>query len=119
MTIIERLSLELNHKDYFTDTEYSIFLEENTLIGTSVYDKSTMQRNLLLTVVDVLEAVCNDVDLMRTVGDTTTGLSVSDAYNLLQARIKDLKYKISSIPLPIADQNVYSNVSLLFTKSRR
>lgn len=118
MTVIERLKLELNHKDYFEDTELIVFLSENTLTATDTYDKSTMQRNLLLTVVDILEAVSNDVDLMRKVEDTNTGLSIGDAYKLLQDRIKDIQYQISAIPLPTADNNEYSNVSLLFTNQR-
>lgn len=31
MTNLERLKLELVHKDYFTDTEFRVFLEENGL----------------------------------------------------------------------------------------
>lgn len=116
MTVIERLSLELSHKDYFTDEEYITFLSENTLASTEAYDKSTMQRNLLLTVVDVLQAVSNDVDLMRRVEDTSTGLSVSDAYKLLQARIQDINSKIATMPI---EDDPYSNVGLLFTNQRR
>lgn len=117
MTVLERLKVELNHKDYFTDEEYTMYLQENELTSTENYDKSTMQRNLLLTVVDILEAVSNDVDLMRKVEDSTTGLSISDAYKLLQNRIKDINSRIATIPT-VNEEDVYSNVSLLFTKSR-
>ena len=117
MTIIERLDLELNHKDYFTESEYTVYLLENELTSTVEYVKSTMQRGLLLTVIDILDAVCNDVDLMRTVADGTTGLTVSDAYSLMQSRIQDLKAKVSSIPLP-GDNEDYSNIQLLFSSRR-
>lgn len=117
MTVLERLKTELNNKDYFADTTYIIYLQENTLTATDNYDKSTMQRNLLMSVVDILEAVANDVDLMRKVSDDTTGLSTSEAYKMLQSRIQDIKSRIATIPVDTEDN--YSNVSLLFTKGRR
>lgn len=117
MTVIERLKLELNHKDYFEDTDLYVFCNENDLTPSETYIKSTMQRGLLLTVIDILEAVCNDVDLMRTVADSTTGLSVTDAYKLMQDRIQDLKSKVSTISVP-GDTNDYSNVSVLFSSRR-
>jgi len=117
MTIIERLKLELNHKDYFEDAELTVFLDENELTSTELYKKSTMQRTLILTVIDVLEAVCNDVDLMRTVADATTGLTVNDAYNLMKARIQDLKTKVASIPVS-GDATEFSNIQVLFSARR-
>lgn len=117
MTVIDRLKIELNNKDYFEDSTYTMYLQENTLTATDVYNKSTMQRNLLLTVVDILEAVSNDVDLMRKVEDSTTGLSTSEAYKMLQTRIQDIKERIATIPIDSDDD--YSNISLLFTKGRR
>lgn len=91
---------------------------QNELTAIDTYDKSTMQRNLLLSVVDVLEAVSNDVDLMRKVNDNTSGLSTSDAYKLLQSRIEDIKTRIATLPDPNATEDD-SNVILLFTKGRR
>ncbi len=69
MTVLERLKLELNNKEYLTDTEYSQFLKENDfdVVIMPEYDKTTMQKALLYTVIDVLEVVSNDVDLMRRV----------------------------------------------------
>ena len=84
MTILERLKVELNHKDYFTDDEYIMYLSENNLTATDTYNKATMQRNLLLTVIDVLEAVSNDIDIMRKVEDTTTNMSISECYKYIQ-----------------------------------
>lgn len=118
MTTLERLKIELNNKDYFEDSTYIMYLSENSLNGTDNYDKSTMQRGLLLSVVDILEAVANDVDLMRKVSDDTTGLSTSEAYKLLQSRIQDLKSRIATLPSTDTTEE-YSNVSLLFTKGRR
>lgn len=115
ITILNRLKMELNNKDYFTDSEYEVFLQENNLTSNNPYSKEIYQRDLLLTVVDILEAVANDVDLMRKVSDDTTGLSVSEAYKLLQTRIQDIKTKIASISI----NDEYSNVGLLFTGRRR
>jgi hypothetical protein len=34
MTVFERLKLELANKEYLTDNEYKVFLEENDLSAT-------------------------------------------------------------------------------------
>ncbi len=44
MTVLERLKLELSNKEYFTDQEYTTFLQENNLTATDNYDKTTMQK---------------------------------------------------------------------------
>ena len=41
MTNLERLKLELSNKSYYTDEEYSVFLNENNLVPTDTYDKTT------------------------------------------------------------------------------
>ena len=61
MIVLDRLKMELFNKEYFPDEQYAQFLTENFLTDTDTYVKSSMQRNLLLTVLDVLEAVSNDV----------------------------------------------------------
>ena len=48
MTNLERLKLELAHKDYFTDTEFRVFLEENGLDADYTYNKAENQLELLL-----------------------------------------------------------------------
>lgn len=116
MTVLERLQVELNHKDYFTDDEYTMYLQENELSSGDSYDKSTMQRNLLLTVIDILEAISNDVDLMRTISDNSTNLSVSDALKLLQTRIQDIKDKIATISNE--DDEQHSSFGMMFYKNR-
>ena len=119
ITILERLKLELSNKDYYTDAEYSVFLEENNLAGDDIiddtYDKKTMQRNLLLTVVDVLETLANDVDLMRKI-DVTDIQNTSEAIEWLRKRINDVKQKISTIP--IEGEEEHSNIHLMFTRRR-
>ena len=115
MAILERLKIELNNKDYFEDNTYIMYLSENNLDPTVEYVKKDMQRDLLLTVIDVLEAVSNDVDLMRKVEDGTVGLTTTEASKLLRQRIQDIKERIASIPIT---EETFSNVSLLFTRRR-
>ncbi|HID0816082.1 hypothetical protein [Clostridium botulinum] len=116
MKVLDRLKLELNNKDYFIDKEYTIYLEENDLTATDEYIKKDMQKDLLITVVDILESVSNDVDLMRKVTDGSTDFTTNEAYKLLRQRIEDIKQRIASIPVTEED---YSNISLLFTRNRR
>lgn len=116
MKVLERLKTELNNQDYFEDDKYIMFLEENNLRADSEYNKTENQRDLLLTVVDILEAVSNDIDIMRKVLDGTIDFTTDQAYKFLRQRIQDIKQRISS--LPISEEN-YSNVSLLFTRNRR
>ena len=115
MTVLERLKLELANKQYFTDTEYTILLEENNLSATDTYNKSTMQRDLLLTVLEILNMLTNDIDLFRRLQDDATGFTQDSAYKLLAQRIKALKERIEGIPLP---QEELSDVHLIFTRRR-
>jgi chaperonin cofactor prefoldin len=118
MNVLDRLKIELNHKDYFTDDEYTMYLAENSLTATDTYNKTTMQRNLLLTVVDILEAISNDIDIMRKVEDTTTNMSVSECSKYLEQRIERIKDKIATLPDPNDDTGEDSNVFMLFTSDR-
>ena len=111
MTVLERLKLELANKEYMTDTEYIVFIKENNLDETTTYDKATMQKELLLTVLDILEVVSNDVDIMRKV--ETEFSTTSDAYKYLEKRIAQIKDRIAS--LPIEDEE-YSPFSLMYTR---
>lgn len=115
MTTLERLKLELANKQYFTDEEYTTLLNENNLTSTEPYNKATMQRDLLLTVLDILNMLTNDIDLFRKLEDSTTGFSQSSAYKLLEQRINALKERIEGIPLP---QEELSDVHLIFTRRR-
>ena len=94
--VFERLKMELNNKDYYSDETISIYLTENSLEGNVIYDKTTMQKNLLQTVYDVLNSLANNIDLFRSVETefSTTG----QAYTYLQKRLDTLESKILSIP---------------------
>ena len=111
MDNLDRLKLELNNKEYFTDDEYITFLDENNLGNDEIYNKANNQRNLLWTVVDILEAVANDVDLMRKV--ETEFATTSDAVKHINDRIERIKNRIQTIP---DAEEEYSNVSLFWTR---
>ncbi len=96
MLNLERLKLELSNKEYYTDVEYSVFLNENNLVPSSTYSKATDQINLLETIVNVLETLSNDVDLMRKI-DSKEITSIDQAYQYLSARITSINAKILTI----------------------
>ena len=111
MQVLDRLRMELSNQQYFSDEQYIQFLTENSLVPTDEYDKPTMQKHLLYTVLDVLEAVTNDIDLMT--GISTEFSNIGQAYEFLEARIQQVKDKIASIPDPEED---YSCFSLMYTR---
>ena len=111
MQVLDRLRMELSNQQYFSDEQYIQFLAENSLVPTDEYDKPTMQKNLLYTVLDVLEAVTNDIDLMT--GISTEFSNIGQAYEFLEARIQQVKDKIASIPDPEED---YTCFSLMYTR---
>lgn len=117
ISVLDRLKIELNHKDYFKDEEYTMYLSENKLTAIDTYDKGTMQRNLLFTIIDILEAVGNDIDLMRKIEDPTTQLSVAECYKLLEDRIQKIKDRIATLPDPDSEDDT-SNIFMLFTSDR-
>lgn len=116
MKVIDRLKLELNNKQYFTDEEYRVFLAENGFNEIfdieAPYDKNTMQRKLLLTVLDVLEALSNDIDLMRKL-DNPDIMSLGEAYKYLDLQKQNIKKRIAALP---TDNETDSHISLFFTR---
>ena len=113
MKVLDRLKMELSNQQYFSDEQYIQFLTENSLTQTDEYDKSTMQKSLLFTVVDVLEAVTNDIDLMT--GISTEFSNIGQAYEFLEARIQQVKDKIAAIPDENEDYNCFA---LMYTRDR-
>ena len=112
MRVLQRLKMELSNQEYFTDEQYTQFLIENELDAKVDYVKKDMQKRLLYTVLDVLEAVTNDIDLMT--GISTEFNDIGQAYQFLEARISQVKDKIMAIPDPEED---YSCFSLMFTNN--
>lgn len=111
MQVLQRLKMELSNQEYFSDEQYIQFLVENDLTPTDEYNKPTMQKQLLYTVIDVLEAVTNDIDLMT--GISTEFSDIGQAYQFLEARIQQVKDKLLAIPEP--EEN-YSCFSLMYTR---
>ena len=112
MKVLDRLRMELSNQSYFPEEQYIQFLVENDLDPTKEYIKNNMQKRLLYTVLDVLEAVTNDIDLMT--GISTEFSDIGQAYQFLEARIQQVKDKIMAIPEPEED---YSCFSLMFTNN--
>jgi hypothetical protein len=111
-SVLERLKFELNNRDYFDDNEYIAILAENGLEDENIdYDKATMQKQLLYTVVDILEAVSNDIDTMKRV-EVEFETSEAAAKHLRQ-RIKDIRERIATIPDPV-EPEANSAFSLMF-----
>ena len=110
MTNLERLKLELSNKEYYTDNEYNVFLEENNLAPTDTYVKADNQIQLLETVVNVLETLSNDVDIMRKI-DNKDIVSVDQASKYLSQRIYNINKKILDLK---EEQNDNGNISFLF-----
>lgn len=111
MQVLQRLKMELSNKEYFSDEQYIQFLTENSLTPTDEYDKPTMQKQLLYTVLDILEAVSNDIDVMRSI--ETEFSNEGSAYKYIADRIQQVKDKILAIPDSEED---YSCFSLMYTR---
>ncbi len=112
MIVLDRLKMELSNQQYLTDAQYIQLLAENNLTNTSEYDKLTMQKALLLTVLDVLEAVANDIDLMTSI--STEFANIGQAYQFIETRIGQVKDKIAAIPDEGDDYNCFS---LMYTRN--
>lgn len=67
----------------------------------------------MFTVIDVLEAVTNDIGLMT--GINTEFSDIGQAYQFLEARIGQVKDKIVAIP---ESEEEYSCFSLMFTREQ-
>lgn len=111
MQVLSRLKMELSNQQYFTDEQYTQFLTENNLLPENTYIKEEMQKQLLLTVLDVLEAIANDIDLMTSI--STEFSNIGQAYQFIEMRIAQVKDKIAAIPEPNED---YSCFSLMYTR---
>lgn len=96
LTNLDRLKLELAHKDYYTDEEYAVFLEEQGLEPIEDYNKENNQSALLYAVIAVLETLANNIDHYRSV--ETEFVTNTQAYTHLKNRIDELYKKISLIP---------------------
>lgn len=111
MKVLARLKVELGNREYFSDVEYDTILQENGLNYDDEYNKALMQKNLLYSVIDVLEGISNNVELMRRVQTefSTTG----GAYQYIADQLEHLQKRIYLIS---NSEQSNSMVSMLFKK---
>ena len=114
MKIIDRFKLELSNQPYFSDEEYKQFLTENYLEPDEEYRKDVMQRDLYQAVIDTLEAVSNDINIMRSI--STSFGTIGQAYDYVEARIAQLQDKQAAIPLPYEEKSCFS---MMFTRGKQ
>lgn len=95
VTVLDRLKIELNNKEYYSDDVLALYLDENSLTSTDTY-ATTMKKQLLQTVYDILQSLSNNVDLFRSV--ETEFSTVGEAYQYLKKRMDDLEVRILAIP---------------------
>lgn len=96
MTNLSRLKLELSNKEYYTDEEYSVFLNENNLVPVDTYSKQENEIHLLNTVIAILETLANDTDMMRKI-DSKDIMTIDQASKYLETRISNIRGKIIDI----------------------
>lgn len=111
MRVYDRLMMELANQQYLTEIQYKQYLVENDLDPGAEYVKTYMQKQLYFTVIDILEAVQNDIDIMTDI--STEFADIGQAYEFLEQRVINLKDKIASIPEP---EEEYSAFSLMYTR---
>lgn len=95
LTNLGRLNLALGNKQYLTEEQYSILLEENGMIPTSNYTSTPQEKYALLkTQLDVLNTLANNIDMFRSV--ETEFSNTTDAYTALFERITKVEKEIAS-----------------------
>ena len=82
ITVLNRLKIELNNKDYYSDDTYSMYLDENGLNSVANYDCNVMKKELYQTVYDVLDSLANNIDLFRSV--TTEFATVNAGFKMTE-----------------------------------
>ena len=94
MTNLERLNVELNEKEYFSDWQriYAMILEEHDLNPYEYYESVNDRAAMLECVYDVFQKLSNNIDLFRKV--ETEFASTTAAYQYLQLRLKDIREEI-------------------------
>lgn len=113
MRVYDRLKMELSNQQYLTADQYCQLLFEQGLDPEEEYDKASMQKALLLTEIEVLETIANDIDIMSSFSSDFA--NIGQAYEFVEARIINLKDKIASIPI---EEEEVSAFSLMYTRGR-
>ncbi|MFJ8263303.1 hypothetical protein ACIQ4I_15340 [Rummeliibacillus sp. NPDC094406] len=92
-----------------TDDEWGVYLSENGLITTEVYQPNVPlnKKKVYMTALSVLESVSNDINLMKNY--VIDDMSVSSFHENLIKRIDQLQNKIDN--LQVEDTNTTSDSS--------
>ena len=95
ITNLERLKLALGNKQYLTEEQYSILLEENGMTYNVPYNSTPQEKYALLkTELEVLNTLANNIDMFRSV--ETEFSSTTDAYTALFERINKVEKELAS-----------------------
>lgn len=94
MINLERLEIELNNKEYFSDKVYSAILEENGLEAFDDYEKSN-RIELLETVYTILQMLANDIDNFRKV--ETEFVTTTAAEQYIEKRLLSIRDEIDRL----------------------
>jgi hypothetical protein len=113
MRVYDRLKMELSNQQYLTTEQYCQLLIEQGLDPAEEYDKASMQKALLLTEIEVLETIANDIDIMSSFSSDFA--NIGQAYEFVEARIVNLKDKIAAIPI---EEEEVSAFALMYTRGR-
>lgn len=117
MTNLERLYLELNERQYFSESDnaYSQLLEEHGLDPLEEYDRQNDEIKLLETVYGVCRSLLMNIDLYMKV--ETEFATTSAAASNLQKRMNALQNEIDRLKAENGTAN--SIVSYLFYNARK
>lgn len=95
LTNLSRLLLALGNKQYLTEEQYSVLLEENGLTPTESYTSTPQDKYALLkTQLDVFNTLANNIDLFRSV--ETEFSNTSEAHEALFERITKIERELAS-----------------------
>ena len=113
MTILERMKLELNNKNYYTDAEYTQFLiEAGESLVTDAYNNNTNRRSVLRAVKAVFESLANNIDYFRTI--TTEFATTTQAMGYINDRINAYDKQIAELDALDTASGTTSNITFMY-----
>ena len=115
MTILERMKLELNNKNYYTDAEYTQFLVEAGADMDTTYDyvnSHTYRRIILRAVKAVFESLANNIDYFRTI--TTEFATTTQAMGYINDRINSYNRQIAELDALDTASGTTSNITFMY-----
>ena len=113
MTILERMKLELNNKNYYTDAEYTQFLiEAGISLVRDEYNNNTNRRSVLRAVKAVFESLANNIDYFRTI--TTEFATTTQAMGYINDRINAYNKQIAELDALDTASGTTSNITFMY-----